>query len=337
MEINKCRMEASEDPDNFFVRLDNMNARLKTLKDEPYSDVKLYVMLLEKLPPNYKEVRTFMELQTNPLPTYSEAKAHVRAYWARNFKNARKQDDGIKALNVKHNGRRRRGPLPQHKDLTCHRCGEKGHISPDCTKEKEEGSGNGSTHYRKPLKKSWKGKPHSRTPTTSNDSSPSTDKANTARTDEWAFMAEKVPVESSLPSHKLSWIVDSGATSHMVCSRDDLVSFKPGDGRVIVAGGRVLNSTGVGVAQGTVKTVDGRILRITFHEVLLVPGLGSNLLSVQRISAKGGKVVFTPNNSYLEMHNTKVPLSATYNLYQLDYWFSRNAKPMEQAYSATGS
>jgi hypothetical protein len=78
----------------------------------------------------------------------------------------------------------------------------------------------------------------------------------------------------------------------MISSSEAFTSLKAGSGRVIVAGGRVLESTGIGTVEGTVKSLDGRFVPIKFTDVLLVPDLGANLLSVKTLVAKGAKVIF---------------------------------------------
>ncbi len=51
------------------------------------------------------------------------------------------------------------------------------------------------------------------------------------------------------------------------------------------------------ILRGVIRTQDGRIIHVVFENVLLVPELAINLLSVERIIAKGGKVVFNEPNA----------------------------------------
>ena len=109
------------------------------------------------------------------------------------------------------------------------------------------------------------------------------------------------------------WIVDSGATCHMCCDDklfDELHRLKQplevtlGDGYTVEATGRdtvVLELTKVG----------GKASRCKLHEVLYVPDLSHNPLSVAK-AAKSGKVVkFTETGCEILDSNKKVIAVAT--------------------------
>jgi len=116
------------------------------------------------------------------------------------------------------------------------------------------------------------------------------------------------------------WIVDSRCSYHMVKSREGLTNIQWGKGRVQVAGGRVLKSVGVGSIVGAVRTQDGETKRVLFKDVLLVPELKGNLLSVKRIVSLGGKVTFSVSNAAIEMNGVKLPMrSSGDDLYELEY------------------
>jgi len=75
-----------------------------------------------------------------------------------------------------------------------------------------------------------------------------------------------------------SWYLDSGCTEHMT-SMDVYGALHHQEGKVTSIGGVTLNChTPAGPRD------------IAFKEVLLVPSLRKNLLSVKRICEKGGKV-----------------------------------------------
>lgn len=86
-------------------------------------------------------------------------------------------------------------------------------------------------------------------------------------------------------------IIDSGATSHIcnnkdVCSADSSEASRLGDGHSLKA-----------TAQGTVsvRTVYGRnrSRKCSLTDVLFVPELSYNLLSVHKVVEKGNKVNFS--------------------------------------------
>lgn len=87
------------------------------------------------------------------------------------------------------------------------------------------------------------------------------------------------------------WIFDSGATTHMSRRQDSLI-----DARVTSQVVNVANNAEVSVnAVGNMKlgaAVQGTPCEITLSDILCVPDLAVNLLSVSQICKKGHKVVF---------------------------------------------
>ena len=142
-------------------------------------------------------------------------------------------------------------------------CDQEGHKSFDCAERKrlQQQLANAATTFR----------------------SDGTDPKNVALIS--AVMSEKLC--DHLAHHarqgELVWVVDSGCTAHMVGSEAGLADVKWGKGTVIVAGGQTLNSVGVGRIEATIQTDKDTGMPVTFEEVLLVPGLGRNLLSVKKI------------------------------------------------------
>jgi hypothetical protein len=69
-----------------------------------------------------------------------------------------------------------------------------------------------------------------------------------------------------------------------------------------------------------VKTKDGRSVSVSFKNALIVPELKRNLLSVKRVVANGGKVLFSPSNAVIVTQNgTELALRQVGNLYELSY------------------
>lgn len=148
-------------------------------------------------------------------------------------------------------------------------------------------------------------------------------KANTAHQEEEeialiANMDPKMTTASGIDRGE-TWIVDSGATTHMVNSKESLSNIVWSKGRVIVAGGKVLESVGTGTVRAMVKARDGRSVPVSFKDALIVPELKKNLLSVKRIVVNGGKVLFSPSNAVIvTQKGTEVSLRQVGNLYELE-------------------
>ena len=77
-----------------------------------------------------------------------------------------------------------------------------------------------------------------------------------------------------------TWIVDSGATQHMTSHRDAFHTYQPISGKKIYLGDNgMVEALGMGDILVEVQ-VKGLTKRITIQELLHVPKLHANLLSV---------------------------------------------------------
>lgn len=99
-----------------------------------------------------------------------------------------------------------------------------------------------------------------------------------------------------------SWYIDSGATSHMTGDRGFFCSFNNCNDKVLLADGRAINAEGKG--NGLITLINGK--KINVCDVLYVPGLKGNLLSVKRLIERGFTVIFTRNKCDIKMNNSTI-------------------------------
>jgi hypothetical protein len=100
--------------------------------------------------------------------------------------------------------------------------------------------------------------------------------------DERAFKADAVK------SSPTGWFVDSGATSHMTNDRSSFAEFNSSKSeKVTVANGQYMMSEGVGDGYLHCQSKNIRV-----KDVLYVPTLESNLLSVKKLTKQGNVVMF---------------------------------------------
>ena len=85
-----------------------------------------------------------------------------------------------------------------------------------------------------------------------------------------------------------SWIIDSGATAHMCNNRNCFNIFDIKHGSVALGDGRILPYLGTGKVPMKMNLPDGTVKNCILSDVLFVPDLSFNLLSVPR-AAKSGK------------------------------------------------
>ena len=102
-----------------------------------------------------------------------------------------------------------------------------------------------------------------------------------------------------------SWIVDSGASAHM-CNDELLFTEldKKAQSKVVVGDGRIVMCLG----KGKVKVLTSskhENTEIIMNDVLFVPDLGENLVSVRRLAEKGYTVEFQGHSCILKRGNSK--------------------------------
>lgn len=133
---------------------------------------------------------------------------------------------------------------------------------------------------------------------------------------------EEAPICFTIGSNrnKSAWYIDSGCSSHMA---NDAKFFrvldKSASVNVILADGSVTVAAGIGEGVITCVDDDGTVREIVVKEVLYIPKLDSNLISVRKLTQKGLKVQFTDSKCEIQSEIGKVIAVAELNgnLYML--------------------
>ena len=132
---------------------------------------------------------------------------------------------------------------------------------------------------------------------------------------------------------EIEWIVDSGATSHVCHDRSLFTELqnleKPLD--IILGDGRTLNATGCGSVIVMLES-DSLKRKCKFYDVLYVPELTYNLLSVSKAVDKGISFTFNESECVIKDSNQKLITIATKagSLYRV-----AGTMPKEQVHSVT--
>ena len=113
------------------------------------------------------------------------------------------------------------------------------------------------------------------------------------------------------------WILDSGATCHM-CNKQSMFN---GLQSVTLGDGRDLKATGRGNVVLTMNLPQGNTKTCTLHDVLLVPDLAYNLLSITAVSKRGKVTTFTQVGCEIRDFKSKLVASGHRegSLYYLDH------------------
>ena len=124
-------------------------------------------------------------------------------------------------------------------------------------------------------------------------------------------------------------LVDSGATSHIVCDPEKFISYNesydPANHYVELADGKRTNGLikAMGTANFKVKDEDGKDVSITVNDALLIPSYNINIFSVKKATEKGATCILSKKGSELiTSTGAKLPIVCENNL----YWFQTPMK-----------
>ena len=266
----------------------------------PVSEEDRVVHLLASLPESYNMLVTAFE--ANPDVPKMEVVTE------RLLHEEQKQQDragaGIsdeKAMTTEQRSKRK-GPR-------CHYCRKFGHIKRDCYELAQDEKMSKSCQKKKRMRhKAYKVEEKRR------DSSGSGS--------ETVGLVVKHALSASASGRLNSWVVDSGATSHM-CNDDKLfVEFRSlkQPQEVALGDGHALEVTGHGTVALVMKLPDGKTQRCKLHDVLYVPKLSYNLLSVSKATEAGKTTKFSEAGCQILDVNGKLSAegSRVGSLYYLD-------------------
>ena len=194
-------------------------------------------------------------------------------------KRKEKEPQGDDAAMVSRQGKG--GSSKKREERTCFKCGKSGHIAKNCWSTKDVAN---NTRY--------------------NDAH-----------DDFAFVA----AHSVSSSQVSKWIVDSGATQHMTPNRQAFDTYETISSRNVFLGD---NGMVEALGKGSIlveSQVKGKVKKIRVYDVLHVPKLHANLLSVSKLVSRGLKVHFNKTGCIVWTQEGEMLAMASLedNLYQM--------------------
>lgn len=317
-EMMRDVMGEHEDPDVYFLRLERVWRQLKTLGVHKEDDGSLLMGTARaKLPDNYKSLKTVLDA-TSDLD-YDTFKVRVRTFYQREVMSAK--EDG-EALMMQFRGK-------------CFACDAFGHKkgSSECPKRNGSGSGNGGGRAnggrgngrnggRGNGRNGGRGGGRKRCTHCHKDGhlvsecyKLQNETANSANVTHVTLAAIEDGAE---PESVNTWLLDSGCSRHMVSSTNGITNLQRIEGDVITASGDKVASIGMGDLKLVSKDVQGRKVNLTLSNVLVVPKLSRNLLSVKKMTTSGANVSFGPSGGIIEINGTRIPVRHAGQLYEVN-------------------
>lgn len=313
-QLIQTTFEQFNDPDAYFAALERIQTRLSEMNHEVTDEV-LMGIALARLPVSYQPLTTVLDTMDDL--TYTVLKGRVRAYYRRSILGSSQTSSPTAKALYGNEGKDHRPLGP------CFACGKMGHRIKDCkvskhkpvesNKNQSKGDGDSSSNSKSKKKLFWRSR-------TKQKSEKSGSTASTDGSEGKMSMAllSSTKVTQVSESKAMQFVVDSGATAHMVNSSKCLFDVTLVTGSIVTAGGLTLKSVGYGTMRVCVRSSTGDFVEVDFHNVLIVPGIGPNLLSVQRVRSKGGRVVFSSHGDCIEVGKVVFPIQTIESLYVLE-------------------
>lgn len=284
-----CGIKLSEigDMEKHIGELTDLFQKLVDLGENQLNENWRVAITLSSLPPSYDHLVTALEARPDADLTLSLIHSKLIAeYHKRKDTNGESsQSDEQKVLKTA-------------QKLQCFFCKKSNHIKKDCFK------------YKKWLKKQ------------SNDSNTSMqsskkDKVNTVQ-DEFMFT-----VSERSAKYDDSWLIDSGATSHITSNRRLLNTFDANiQSKLTVANNTKESVNGKGSCKISFVNNDGDTATGKLTNVLYAPQIQGNMISVNKLTESGYKLIFDGKSCDISLQNKSVAVAdkvdGLYKLRQCD-------------------
>jgi hypothetical protein len=124
---------------------------------------------------------------------------------------------------------------------------------------------------------------------------------------DFSFFADS----SSRTSHNNLWIGDSGASCHMTCSMDGMINVREVNSPVQVGTGQAIPCTKMGDKKVRVVQEDGAMKDIVLENCKYVPGLFTNLFSINTALAKDWMISNKGITISLDKDDTRISFDKT--------------------------
>lgn len=249
--------------------------------DEPVTENDRVVHLLTSLPESFDMLVTALQANDD-VPRWEMVTEKIRQEERRQKIRAertpgKEEEEALAARNTK-------GPR-------CYQCGKLGHIRRNCG-ESTNRARSPPREYRR--RSSPRDNRRGSTPRDSRRGAYCTTYESDESSSEDGVGLLVAQAHATTVSNQGTWIVDSGATSHMGNNRRQFRKFRSlcRELEVTLGDGHVLKATGKGDVKLEMTASQGRI-KCILRDVLYVPGLAHNLFSVSKATEAGKTTNFT--------------------------------------------
>ncbi|KAJ8030725.1 hypothetical protein HOLleu_27212 [Holothuria leucospilota] len=262
-----------------------------SVNGDPITEEDRVVHLLASLPDSYNMLVT--ALAANPEVPKMEVVTERLLHEERKMKDQVGDSVNSGQAMVMKQQTKRKGPK-------CYNCGKFGHIQRNCTEPAQAEKRYNSGH---------RNKKHVR----HKANNVKTKRRDSSSDNESVGLVVRHALSANAGGPLNSWIVDSGATCHM-CNDDKL--FVELDSltksiEITLGDGHALQAAGQGVVALEMNLSNGKTKKCKLHNVLYVPNLSYNLLSVSKATESGKTTRFTEEGCQILDANQKLIAEVT--------------------------
>lgn len=288
-QLRSLKMESDESVNSFFTKISNLKDKLLAIGVSTDDDDRVQTVF-DGLSPTWEQFLvvvnghgvepSFEKLWHDCLHKESRIKTRVGPVFQENLVVAAnmKKGKGKKFLR-KNKGKGIQKSKSDMSKIICYTCNKPGHYSKDCFSGKRKSRHHAST-----------------TEASEEPQGKRSRESNTAEQKKKQIILSSA-LTGSISNNKETWLVDNGASRHMTgyrCALTDLTEHKSS---IEVEMGDETSYSIQGIGSTSFRLDSSTDLKIT--EILYVPGIKKNLLSVSALEDKGFRVTFMEGKALL--------------------------------------